>query len=430
MSELKKVIGFDSWTGGSFNFERLAAACNSRAIDFSVVHVGSWGGDPGRPPEETVGELRYKDIRAFGSNCLREVLLREQPDAVVFLSTDTFAHRAFNRYCRTHNVPTLNLYHGLVSVQHVGDAPMYSVSPFAQLKFVLVRIPKALRYVWPAYAGSLLATRARASDWMRFVRDIVTGAFGRRDARSADDARTDKCCVYIDADIEHAVSRYGFKPSDVIAVGNPDLARFGLNAELVGSQLRRTGTPATEVMYVDTGLVHTGYVFESAAHFLQHLFDTRDGLARQGRRLVLKPHPDHLRTQLPDQLQRGGIEVVANADFVARLQRCDACIVEPSTLAMVPALLGMPLFLAKYGRLEEQRYGDVLTNYPRAMILSDVSKASAMLEAERARFDAALTRDWIDRHTGPLPAADMPRRVLDVIERMMMERRNRADQPS
>jgi hypothetical protein len=64
------------------------------------------------------------------------------------------------------------------------------------------------------------------------------------------------------------------------------------------------------------------------------------------------------------------------------------------------------------------------------MNLCDVSQVSALLEAERARFESKSTRDWIERHAGPLPAADMPRRVLDVIESMVIERRSHARQPS
>lgn len=419
---MKKVIGFDSWTGGSFNFERLVAAFRSRGVDFSVVHIGSWGGDPGRPQQETVGELRYTDIKAFGSNRLAEIIRREKPDAVVFLSTDTFAHRAFNRYCRQHGIPTLNLYHGLVSVQDVGPAQMYRVNALAHLRFVLVRIPKALRYVWPAYAGSLLATRAAFSDWRRFMRDIVLGTLGKREAVSAPDARTDKCCVYVDADIEHAVQRYGFEPADVVAVGNPDLARFGLRPDLIGSYLQPAGDERAEVMYIDTGLIYTGFVFDSAAQFVQHLIETKDRLAQQGRKLLFKPHPDHWRTSVPAELAAAGVEVVTNEAFMSRLQRCCACIVEPSTLSLLPALLGMPLFLARYGKLAEQRFGAVLTSYPRAITLQDPSQFNAQLADEQAGCDAQRTHHWITRNAGPLPAGDMPRRVVDLIEGMVRER--------
>jgi hypothetical protein len=278
--------------------------------------------------------------------------------------------------------------------------------------------------------GSLLSTQARFGDWMQFVKDIVFGALGKRQSVSAQDARADRCCVYIEADIEHAVRRYGFERDDVVVVGNPDLVRFGLDRKSVGLQLHLSGLDRTDVMYIDTGLIFTGYVFESSAQFLQHILDTRDSLARQGRRLLFKPHPDHLRTELPARLAAAGIEVIANDDFVPRLHKCCASIVEPSSLSLVPALMGMPLLLAKYGRLGDQRFGAVLTSYPRALTLSDASQVNSLLRAERSGLDAESTRRWIDRHSGPLPAEEMPKRVVDVVERMVLERHQNLVQSS
>ncbi len=422
---MTKVIGFDSWTGGVQNYERLAQACVAQGIDFGVVHIGSWGGDPGRPAVETIAGVRYRDIGSYGSNRLDAVLDAERPDAVVFLSTDTFAHRAFNRLCRARAIPTLHLYHGLVSVQDVGPTRAYEVQPLAQLRFVLERIPKALRYIWPAYMRSMMATGAPASDWRRFIADILVMASGRRRHTAAPDTRTDKCCVYVDADRPHAVHRFGFRPEDVVAVGNPDLTRFGLDEAIVGSRLHERAT-SDEVVYIDTGLVYTGYVFLSPAEFIAHLVTTRDALARQGRRLVFKPHPDHARSGLLDELRSRDVALCSNEDLVPTLRRACAAIVEPSSLAIVPALMGLPVFLAQYGPLANQRYGAVLTSYPRQRALQDLARFHELLGAEESTPDAASARRWIDSNAGPLPAARMPTRVVDLIEQQIEEAAGRA----
>lgn len=414
---MKKVIGFDSWTGGAQNFERVASALAARGVEFLVVHIGSWGGDAGRAEQEQVGAVRYRDIRAYGSNRLDDVLAAEQPDAVLFLSTDTFAHRAFNRLCRRRGIPTLHLYHGLVSVQEVGPVRAYKVNLLSHAKFVLERIPKALRYIWPAYGASLLRTGGGLRDWGRFLGDILVMASGRRPHTAAPDARTSKCCVYVVADVAHAVQRYGFESANVVPVGNPDLARFGLDERTVGSQLSGTGG-RTDVMYVDTGLVYTGFVFNSAAQFLRHLVDTRDALAKQGRRLVFKPHPDHARTTMLDDLRAAGVELCSNAEFIPRLLGCCAAIVEPTSLAVVPALVGLPLFLAQYGPLAGQRYGTVLTSYARHRPLTDLGDFDRLLKSENTQLDVGSARAWIDDNAGPLPSDAMPDRVVDVIQQL------------
>src|SRR6478609_3090333 len=116
-----KVIGFDSWTGGAHHYQRLIDAFRAQGLALSLVHIGSWGSDLGRPPVETIGDLPVRDISSYPKRGFPDILDAERPDAVLFLSTETFAHRAFNLYCKSRGIPTVNLYHGLVRVQAVDD---------------------------------------------------------------------------------------------------------------------------------------------------------------------------------------------------------------------------------------------------------------------------------------------------------------------
>ena len=127
---------------------------------------------------------------------------------------------------KKNRIPTINLFHGLVTVQSVGSGSLYKVNAVAQFLFVGKRIPKALTRIWPAYGSVLFATRATWRDWRRFVLDIIFMTVGHRALKAARDARTTCCCVYTPADIEHAMARYGFQEAEVVAVGNPDLHRF------------------------------------------------------------------------------------------------------------------------------------------------------------------------------------------------------------
>lgn len=414
-----KVIGFDSWVGGAHNFERLEKAFREKGFEFSLVHIGSWGGDTGRPQEEQIGCMNVRDVSFYNGKGFAKILEYEKPSAVIFLSTDTFAHRAFNRYCRHQHIPTVHLYHGLVSVQRVGGEAAYKVNLFAQLRFALSRIPKAMRYIWPTYGTSLLATGGTLKDWFRFLADIVMGAIGRFNQTSAADARTDVCCVYVQADVGHAVEKYGFAKQNVIAVGNPDLTRFGLTNDLIGSMQRASQEGGVDVMYIDTGLIYTGFVFESANEFIQHMVDTKNQLESQGKHLIFKPHPDHSRTNILSILADAGIDVCSNQDFVDRLRRCCASIVEPSSLSVVPALMGMPIFLAQYGKLNMQCYGEVLTSYPRAHFLRSVDMFNSLLTDEQRSENWGRTTDWIEQNAGPLPSEDMPYRVVSVVEAMV-----------
>lgn len=415
-TERRKILAFDSWTGGVRHYTRLLSALDARGYDLSLVHLGSWGSDPGRPATEIIDGLDVRDIASYPSASFLTLLDRERPDAVLFLSTDTFAHRAFNRYCRLLGIPTVHLYHGLVRVQAVDGESPYRVNPLAQLRWVAARLIKALRHVWPAYLGSMVATDAPASAVGRFVEDIVRQAIGRVPQHSAEDARTTRCCVYVGADAEHAVRKYGFAPRDVSVVGNPDLIQFGLNADLMGVALGPDISARSYVTYADTGLVHTGWVFASERAFFEHLIATRDAVGALGKELVFKPHPDHWRTDLPKRLRSEGIIVARNEDFVTLLQQSTACIVEPSTVAIIPALLGLPVLLANFGPLADMRYGGVIKSYPRARALTDLAAIRAVVEEIVAAPDDEGTRAWLRENAGPLPAEQMPDRVAAVFD--------------
>lgn len=415
---ISKVLGFDNWTGGAHHFSRLLPAFHRCGLELKLVHLGSWGNDPHRPRQEKIGDLEVRDIASYGSNSLARLLDAELPDAVLFFSTDTFSHRALNRYCRQRGIPTVHVYHGVIRVQAINRGSMYKVNFFAQARFAGSRLGKALRYVWPAYVRALWTTSARWSEWRRFAADIRSLSGGRYIKVSADDARTSKCGVYTEADVSHALDKYGFDPGDALAVGNPDLIQFGLTESLIGYQLEHDRSGAADVMYIDTALVYTGWVFASEAEFIAHMIGTMEALKRQGRRLLFKPHPDHRRGNVLPRLAEAGVEICANTDFVARLQSCCAAITEPSSLSLVPALMGMPLFLASFGQLRGCPFGEVLLTYPRGCILEDIGNMSGHL-AEGSNYDRAATQAWIRDNAGPLPAEQMPDRVAALITGML-----------
>jgi hypothetical protein len=263
----------------------------------------------------------------------------------------------------------------------------------------------------------MLTTSAKASEWGRFVGDIAVMASGRRPYTPAPAARTTCCCVYTSADVSQATHRYGFQDSDVVPIGNPGLERFGLTSYDIGSRLECASDD--EVMYIDTGLVYTGCVFAAHAQFVRHLIDTLDALADQGLRLLFKPHPQHERSGLLETLEAEGIALGPREEFVSRLRICRATIVEPSTLSIVPSLMGLPLLLNQCDALTGQRYGSVLTSSPRHVLLQDL--AQCLVSIEHVECDPTLdaARSWIESNAGPLPSEAMPARVADLVAELV-----------
>ena len=102
-----------------------------------------------------------------------------------------------------------------------------------------------------------------------------------------------------------------------------------------------------------------------------------------------------------------------------RLTGCAACIVETSSLSILPALFGMPLLLAKYGELTSLRFGPLFTSYPRGYLIQDISDVSDILLKDAQESDSTEINDWADLNVGPLPPEKMPERVAAIIDDMI-----------
>ncbi|MBC7405566.1 MAG: hypothetical protein H7252_07780 [Cytophaga sp.] len=417
---MRTIIGFDSWTQGAHHFERLVSDFERRGFKLILIHVGSWGHDPNRPLEENIGKLLVRDIAYYDGLSFKEILLQERPEAVLFFSMQAFAHRAFNRYCRALGVPTVHLYHGLVNVQSTALKRLNPVNWRNQFALARTRFSTNILRILPNYARALRETDASWNDWTWLVNDIrrkITGT--SYSSKAAPDASTSACCVFTNADIPHAVQRYGLTHESVHAVGNPDLIAFGLENQLIGCCLLSTQEARKDIIYIDTALIEAGAVFDGAGDFADHLNTTNKIVMQQGFQLVVKLHPAHFRTGVPERLHRMGIELCEKEEFVSRLKTATAAIVEPSSASMIPALMGLPLLLAQYGKLAEQQYGTVLTSYPRARFLKDIANVQALLAEERLTISSEKIHNWTMENVGPLPVEDMPERVGEIVDELI-----------
>lgn len=416
-----KILFFDSWKGGIRIYQRLLEAMDRIDADPMLLHLGSWGNEPEFVMEENIGGLKVRDIKYYNTTNFLKVLKAEKPDLVLFLSTHTFAHRAMVRCCRLMKIPTINLYHGFVRVQAVdGGASPYKVNKLGYIKFALQRLPKMLTLTLPCYIGSLIRTNASVSDWKQFFTNLIEVFTRPSSLRVADDARTTRCLIYADADKLHAMQTYGFRNEDIVSVGNPDLLTFGIHQEAIAFGLKRGQSEVKqEIMYVDTAMFATGLIFKSKEEFTRHLLDTYDSLRAQGYKMIFKPHPDTRKKLDMHLLENAGLEVVQNEDLLHKLASSVAVITEPSTLSLIPCLMGLPVFLASYGKLNSLKYGQVLLEYPLAMHLTEINDLRKQIEGISKVDNHVL--DWIKENLGPWPATEMPDRVasnvVDLIDR-------------
>jgi hypothetical protein len=421
---MKLVIGFDSWTTGSHHYEKLVSAFEKKGYQLLLIHIGSWGHDKNRPTEEYIGKLKVRDVSYYTDQSFSGILVKEKPEAVIFLSTRAFAHQAFNRYANHLNIPTVHLAHGLVGVQvKSAENPAYKTNYRSLFSTWMRRIGKNVTKLMPCYMRALIDTKASTHDWFAFVKELYDKAFAKNinDFLAPLDAKTTIGLIYTKADIPFFRDGHHLDEKDIYIVGNPDLIRFDLQKEDFGIGLDQNPTDNKEIIYIDTALMKAGLIFHNEAEYVSHLANTHRQLAEQGYQMIVKLHPSHVNTGVPAALTKLGIEICQNADFVSRLKKSTAAIVEPSSAAMIPALMGKPVLLAQYEKLSEQRYGAVLTNYPRAIFLKDLEETTGVLETEYSELNHVAFKEWFNENSGPLPAEEMPHRVVQAVSKVIEE---------
>jgi hypothetical protein len=422
----KTIFCFDSWTAGSHLFARLVPAFRSKGYKLVLIHIGSWGHDKGRRREEQINGLLVRDISYYQEKNIGKILSLEKPVAVILLSTRAFAHMAVLRYAKQKEIPTCHLYHGLVRVQAVDDSsqPAYKTSLVSHARLLTQRTIKNISILIPIYVRALIETRADRCSWYDFFAFLLNRMTGRQKAEFLLGTETTIGCVYTSADVSHMARNYRISRGRIFVVGNPDLISFGLEEKDLASALIRHAFPLRQVLYIDTALVPAGQVFKSDAEFVNYLMSIKSDLECLGYTLLVKLHPAHGTTNLPNRLRDLGFDLCENKEFKDQLLHSAAVITEPSSAAMIPSLLGLPLFLSNLGSLKTQRYGEVLTSYPLARQLYRMADfESLLLEMQKSTQHSAVL-EWIRENSGPLPAHDMPMRVAEAIDSLV--RRNEA----
>ena len=416
-----KVLAIDGWTLGANNFERLCEPLSKLNIEILLIHLGSYGDEVRTSKSEKIGKLNVRDISYYNGLNYEKILKLESPDLVIFLSTETFLHRAFIRYCNKLKIPTLYHFHGILSIIYmeytkkgVNINKHYNISIIAHLFFILKRIPKAIQYTLLIYFKSLIKTQATLNDYLILFKDILYGFLGKKNQKSSFDSITTYCAVFIPQDVNYAEKKCGIKKENILVIGNPDFVKFGLEDTMLGVRLGNNNT-LNEVIYIETALFINGLHFKTIDDYINYLLIFKIKLNELGYKLIIKPHPSTVHEKHHLIMQNMGLLLCDNSNFISNLLNCKACICEPSSLFLIPAMIGANIFLPKFGELQSQLYSDLVLSYPRSFLLTDINDLSTILDVQYDNKNIIESKIWIQSNSGPKPLSNLGERVSNFI---------------
>jgi len=164
----------------------------------------------------------------------------------------------------------------------------------------------------------------------------------------------------------------------------------------------------------------SGRIFSSNKEFIDHIEFTKIKLEEQNYKLILKLKPQVLRSSIGDFFSKRNYEIIEdNKTVTDHIKNASAVIAENSSAALVPGLIGIPLFLGNFGQLKDIIYGEALTSYPRSSILKNLSNMNQKISNLWTNSNYEDLISWGNTNSGPLPSDDMPYRVAEVLEKII-----------
>lgn len=416
----KKIIGFDGWSGGIRHYARFVNDDSYPFVGFKLIHLGSWGAQTDVPEYENIDGVDAYDISYYDTSDFVEILKRETPDCVVFLSTHVFDHRAMLKACRLLAIPTVHIFPGVLGVLAIKSKSIYKFKLLSHLKNIISRLPKLLFYTFKNYVTILARTKSGVSDWVDFAQDLICGALRINQTKHSKGSTADLCLVYLESEREIAVQKYGYEKHNVAIIGLPDVTDFKLSESDILSNLDCI-KEGGEALYFDTGYIYTGDLFASVEEYVEHILEVRDYLKGMGFGLIFKPKPQKL-NPLKDELLRllgdNGVVVYEGRDVITVAKKCSFVFSEPSTVALVTALLGMPIFLVGFGKFLGQEYGDCITSYPKAHVLEDLAEITCCLDQT---IEVDQIKTWLSHTFSGNAIKNVPQIINQQISNLLLK---------
>ena len=414
---MKKILAIDGWTKGSHHLSPLARELRKFHIELILIHTGSYGHDIGRPTEEEIDDMKVRDISYYANINILKILKVENPVALIFLSTRAFLHQTFIRYSSFLSIPTFHRFHGLISVQPIHKkTSTFKPNLINRLRLIANVLPKNLFKIWPIYFQSLIITKANFKTLKMFFVEIFSKMI-YLNIPAPIDSRTDYAFIYTNADLNYAHKTYHIQKKNIFTVGNPDLVSFDVDEKKI--RMRDIHNVQKNVVYINTGLLEEGTVFKDEEDLIQHFLNTNKSLNENGFKLLLKPHPSTNKRSITKKLEENNVEIIENDLLVEKIKNCSFCIVEPSSASILPCLFGVPIMLAKYGKLKFQEYGFVLNSYPFSVTLSSENQINQLNKFNHKKISKSDFKNWIKMNLGPLPSKDIHKRIAKIINQKL-----------
>jgi hypothetical protein len=340
-----KIIYFDYWTKGAYNFYAIDELLKSKNHETLLLHVESFNGLKKGFLEEKISE---NDIIDFRTIFIYKALKKIKPDVIVSLNTTGILDRALVLAAKNLKIKTIFLMHGVIPIGEKLENEIKVNTKINKLSFKILKSYKYIKFYIPNYIYSILKYNFNYFlnfKWLKTLINHFTAPYkSMYFPDNTNELIHDKCLVYSNIFINY-YRQIGYPEKDIKVVGNPTYKQLFYKLE---NNLFNPENLPEEVkiliknkidfaVYIDDGLYIYAYDDWDIKYMKKHLNQIATRLEEENCKLIVKVRPS---TNISDiYIKHSNIIFLKNVAFEDLVYYCKFSIGHISTALNIPIIL-------------------------------------------------------------------------------------------
>ena len=407
----RKIIAFDNNYHFSHRFIILLDIFRKNQIDLEFICDDK----SFTKKEENIQGLLIKNISNYPSNNFLKILKIEKPDLVIVLNINLLKIRSLNRCCKFLKIPIIFLDHGITSVAGKTGSKRFDSNKFLIKRYKRI-ITGELIKEYLSYMKYLIYTKTSFKDYLLFLFESISKLIGKDSF--TEDWIYSAYCVFLNSDKNKLVSQYKnlIDKNKIYVVGNYDLNLFKLIPKNINSY--NINNKSRNILYFDSDCINRTFD-GNMQNYVKYILQIRDILKLNDFNLQIKLHPNALNNKVNLELSKLSIENIEQNNLINVLLKSKYVITEPTSIAAIACLTGIPIITPLIAPFNKKRYGEMLDQYPSRVNFGSFKELDNILKYAIIYSDKIKINNWLDNYAGPLPPSEFPHRVLKVVKKFI-----------
>ena len=201
----------------------------------------------------------------------------------------------------------------------------------------------------------------------------------------------------------------------IYVVGNYNLLELGMKKELFNSYLKNF---KNDILYIDSDSVFRTFNGNKDL-YIEYIKKLNKIVENNGFKLHIKLHPLSIEKNLDTEIHKYNIKIVEQEEILHVLKKVKYVISEPSSITIIPCLMGIPLLTPILNPFNKKKYGTIINNYPSRLSFSSFKELDFMFKEYKFKTNKKKLEYWIRNHAGPLPPSEFSKRVLEIVKKII-----------